>query len=56
VVNREGRLTGKRYFETPDIMEERLRSEGVTFAEPDRVALDRHRWTPGDESAEEPGG
>jgi alkylated DNA nucleotide flippase Atl1 len=27
-------------------MEERLRSEGVAFEGPDRVALDEHRWTP----------
>ena len=47
VVNRNGELTGRRYFETPHVMEERLRSEGVTFVGPNRVALDEHRWTPG---------
>ena len=46
VVNRNGVLTGKRHFETPRVMEERLRSEGVTFEESNRVALDEHRWTP----------
>jgi len=49
VVNRDGVLTGKRHFETPHVMEERLRSEGVTFVGPDRVALGEHRWRPGDE-------
>ncbi|PSQ88083.1 MAG: hypothetical protein BRD30_07780 [Bacteroidetes bacterium QH_2_63_10] len=29
VVNRDGVLTGKRHFETPHVMEERLRSEGA---------------------------
>jgi methylated-DNA-[protein]-cysteine S-methyltransferase/methylated-DNA-protein-cysteine methyltransferase-like protein len=32
-------------------MEERLRSEGVTFVADDRVDLDAHRWTPGKNSA-----
>ncbi|MFB6247523.1 MAG: MGMT family protein [Salinibacter sp.] len=46
VVNRYGALTGRRYFETPDVMEERLRSEGVTFTDEGHVDLDRHRWVP----------
>lgn len=46
VVNRNGVLTGRRHFETPDVMEERLRSEGVTFVEDGRVALEEHRWVP----------
>ncbi len=49
VVNRNGVLTGKRHFETPEVMEERLRSEGVTFVGDDRVDLEQHRWTPGEE-------
>ena len=49
VVNRYGALTGRRHFETPDVMEERLRSEGVTFTEEGHVDLDRHRWVPGAE-------
>jgi len=48
VVNRNGVLTGKRHFETPHVMEERLRSEGVTFTDDGRVALDEHRWVPGE--------
>jgi len=48
VVNRNGVLTGRRHFETPRVMEERLRSEGVTFIEENQVDLDAHHWRPGD--------
>ena len=47
VVNRFGALSGARHFETPTAMEERLRSEGVTFDEEGCVRLDRHLWVPG---------
>ena len=46
VVNRNGALTGKRHFETPTVMEERLRSEGVTFTDDGTVDLDKHLWVP----------
>lgn len=46
VVNRFGALSGKRHFEGPAVMEERLRSEGVTFTDDDCVDLDRHLWIP----------
>ena len=46
VVNRNGELTGKRFFETPTVMEERLRSEGVQFVDDEQIALDAHRWIP----------
>lgn len=49
VVNRNGVLTGRRHFETPTVMEERLRSEGVTFTEDGHVDLEAHRWIPGDD-------
>lgn len=49
VVNRYGALTGKRHFETPHVMEERLRSEGVTFTEDGHVDLEKHRWVPEEE-------
>jgi alkylated DNA nucleotide flippase Atl1 len=42
-------LTGKRYFETPDVMEERLRSEEVAFVAEDQVDLEAHRWVPAKE-------
>ncbi|MDQ7041743.1 MAG: methylated-DNA--[protein]-cysteine S-methyltransferase [Rhodothermus sp.] len=47
VVNRRGELTGRMHFEGPFVMEERLRSEGVTFTEDGRVDLSRHLWIPG---------
>lgn len=50
VVNRFGALTGRRHFETPDVMEERLRSEGVTFDDDGTVNLDAHRWMPSEAS------
>jgi O-6-methylguanine DNA methyltransferase len=46
VVNRRGALTGRMHFETPTVMEERLRSEGVTFTDDGEVDLDRHLWDP----------
>lgn len=47
VVNRRGALSGRLHFETPTVMEERLRSEGVTFTDEGEVDLSRHLWTPG---------
>jgi methylated-DNA-protein-cysteine methyltransferase related protein len=52
VVNRYGALSGKRHFEGPDVMEERLRSEGVTFDERGCVRLERHLWVPTDEGSD----
>jgi len=49
VVNRNGKLTGARFFETPNVMEERLRSEDIRFIEDERVDLDAHRWVPREE-------
>lgn len=46
VVNRYGALSGRLHFDTPDVMEERLRAEGVTFTEDGCVDLDRHLWMP----------
>lgn len=46
VVNRFGALSGKRHFEGPHVMEERLRSEGVTFTDEGHVDLDEHLWRP----------
>ncbi len=45
VVNRTGELTGKAWF-GGNVMEELLRSEGVTFDDQCRVDLDRHFWQP----------
>lgn len=49
VVNRFGGLTGKRHFATPDLMEERLRSEGVAFTDDGCVEIEQHLWVPGEE-------
>lgn len=46
VVNRFGALTGKRHFEGPHVMEERLRSEGVAFDDDGCVVLEKHLWDP----------
>lgn len=46
VVNRLGELSGKRHFETPDVMEERLRAEGVAFTKDGAVDLEKHLWVP----------
>ena len=47
VVNRKGELSGKHRFETPYVMEERLRAEGVTFDDQGSVNLKAHLWVPG---------
>ncbi|WP_412068183.1 MGMT family protein [Rubrivirga sp. IMCC43871] len=46
VVDREGRLSGRRHFETPTVMAERLAAEGVSFLGPDQVDLAAHLWDP----------
>jgi methylated-DNA-protein-cysteine methyltransferase related protein len=46
VVNRFGALSGRMHFETPHVMEERLRAEGVAFTDDGCVDLGRHLWTP----------
>ena len=48
VVNRYGALSGRLHFEGPHVMEERLRSEGITFTEDGCVDLSRHLWDPGE--------
>ncbi len=45
VVNRNGELTGKLHFATPDLMRELLEAEGVGFID-DAVDLKKHLWTP----------
>jgi O-6-methylguanine DNA methyltransferase len=46
VVNRYGALTGKIHFGDPNLMEELLRSEGITFDENGCVRLEKHLWKP----------
>ncbi len=42
VVNRNGELTGKVHFFTPDTMQSMLEAEGVTFRPDGSVNLERH--------------
>lgn len=46
VVNRQGLLTGKNHFSTPDLMEKLLKEEGV-FIENDKIIdLKKYFWDP----------
>ncbi len=47
VVNRYGALSGWRFFGGPQIMEDLLRNEGVTFDDEGCVDMERHLWIPG---------
>jgi O-6-methylguanine DNA methyltransferase len=51
VVNRYGGLSGHAAFGGPHVMEDLLRSEGVTFVEGDDevpcVDINQHLWVPG---------
>ncbi|MGA0254319.1 MAG: MGMT family protein [Rhodothermales bacterium] len=50
VVNRYGGLSGHAAFGGPHVMEDLLRSEGVTFSGDKVVDLSRHLWEPGEET------
>ena len=45
VVNRNGDLTGARFFDTPTLMRELLEQEGIEFID-DRVNIKKHFWDP----------
>lgn len=45
VVNKNGELTGRTYF-PGDTMRERLKQEGITFADKFQVDIDRYFWNP----------
>ncbi|MCX6148325.1 MAG: MGMT family protein [Candidatus Kapabacteria bacterium] len=45
VVNRNGLLTGKQYFETANLMKELLLSEGIEF-KGDAINMENHLWIP----------
>lgn len=45
VVNRNGQLTGKNYFHTPNMMRELLESEGISFVD-ESVDMGKHFWKP----------
>ena len=46
VVNRNGLLTGKMHFETPQRMAELLESEGVRLNGDQIIDLSKHFWDP----------
>lgn len=46
VVNRNGMLTGKHHFESPDMMEKLLKKEGVKVKDDTVVDFDRLFWDP----------
>ncbi|NNF04535.1 MAG: MGMT family protein [Rhodothermales bacterium] len=47
VVNRFGGLSGARHFGGAHVMEDMLRSEGVSFDDDGCVVLEDHLWIPG---------
>lgn len=44
VVNRNGLLTGKFHFDTPDLMEQLLKNEGIEIKKNQVVDFKRLRW------------
>lgn len=46
VVNRNGMLTGKHHFETPDRMEESLKKEGIKVKNDTVVDFEKLFWDP----------
>lgn len=46
VVNRNGQLTGKHHFGSPDIMQQLLESEGIKVVDDKIQAFQLHFWDP----------
>ncbi|MFC2111115.1 MGMT family protein [Bacteroidota bacterium] len=46
VVNRNGMLTGKNHFSTPDLMEQLLESEGIEIVDDKIINFNSHFWDP----------
>ena len=46
VVNRNGLLTGKMHFPSPDAMQEKLEAEGITIIEDKIQNFNDHFWDP----------
>lgn len=46
VVNRQGLLTGRHHFDTPDRMEQLLRAEGVQIENDQVVDFESRFWNP----------
>ncbi len=49
VVNRNGMLTGKHHFETPQKMQELLEKEGIEIKDDTIVHFKKHFWDPAQE-------
>ncbi len=46
VVNRNGLLTGKHHFDSPDAMQCKLQEEGITIKHNAVVDFNKHFWDP----------
>jgi methylated-DNA-protein-cysteine methyltransferase-like protein len=46
VVNRNGLLTGKHHFDTPNAMKELLENEGIEFDGDQIIGFNNHFWDP----------
>jgi methylated-DNA-protein-cysteine methyltransferase-like protein len=49
VVNRNGMLSGKNHFKTPNAMENLLKKEGITVKNDTVVDFDKKFWNPAEE-------
>ena len=49
VVNRNGMLSGKNHFQTPDAMENLLKKEGIKVKNDTVVDFDKKFWNPAEE-------
>jgi methylated-DNA-protein-cysteine methyltransferase-like protein len=49
VVNRNGMLTGKHHFDTPNAMQELLENEGIKVVDDQIIDFKTHFWDPGKE-------
>lgn len=46
VVNRNGMLTGKHHFGSPDIMQQLLENEGIKVMDDQIIDFEKHYWDP----------
>lgn len=46
VVNRNGLLTGKNHFDTPEAMKELLENEGIKIKDDQIINFESHFWDP----------
>lgn len=49
VVNRNGLLTGKHHFDTPNVMKELLENEGIEFKGDQIISFKEKFWDPSEE-------